>query len=134
MTNENVDTHSPEQAAAWLRKRADENRRVAALPPDQWPRDAGRLQHFAFRFEQVANTIECMAQELERRAPEPGGDWVRTSEREPTAADARNGRVLVFYPDEKMDADMEETHWSNVTEYPNLYPWWRPMPSPPNRE
>lgn len=57
MTNE-VDTHSPADAVAWLRKRAEENRRVAELPPQDWPRDPGVLKHLAFRFDQTADLID----------------------------------------------------------------------------
>jgi hypothetical protein len=52
------DWHNADQFAAWLRKRADENRRVAALPPDQWPRSPSLLQHLAHRFEQGAAIVE----------------------------------------------------------------------------
>lgn len=58
LTADEQDWHNADQFAAWLRKRADENRRVAALPPDQWPRSPSLLQHLAHRFEQGAAIVE----------------------------------------------------------------------------
>lgn len=66
MTNE-VDTHSPADAVAWLRKRAEENRRVAELPPQDWPRDPGVLKHLAFRFDQTADLIDRLDKKCEPR-------------------------------------------------------------------
>lgn len=63
-----VDMHSPADLAAWLRKRADENRRVSELPPDEWPRSAGLLKHLAFRFDQAAQIVEQMERDM-RHAP-----------------------------------------------------------------
>jgi hypothetical protein len=61
-----VDTHTPEEFSAWLEKRAKENRSVAALPFNQWPRSPEVLKHLAFRFEQGAEIVRKMAAEIER--------------------------------------------------------------------
>jgi hypothetical protein len=53
-----LDQHSPADFAAWLRKRAHENRRLASLPREKWPRlNPDLLKHFAFRFEQGAEIL-----------------------------------------------------------------------------
>jgi hypothetical protein len=58
MTAEDVvDAHDPAGMAAWLDKRAEENRRVAELPPSKWPQRPELLKHLSFRFEQAAALV-----------------------------------------------------------------------------
>jgi hypothetical protein len=64
VTTDPVDEHDPDGMAAWLRKRAEENRRVAELPPQDWPRNPGVLQHLALRFEQAAAMVEKLSAAL----------------------------------------------------------------------
>lgn len=62
---EGLDRHTPPDFAAWLRKRAEENRRVAELPPSKWPQRPELLKHLAFRFEQGAEIVETLERERE---------------------------------------------------------------------
>lgn len=63
MSTENVpvDEHDAAGFAGWLRMRADENRRVADLPRNEWPYHPNVLRHLAFRFEQGAKLVEQQA-------------------------------------------------------------------------
>lgn len=61
-----VDRHNPETFAGWLRMRGDENRRVAELAPEEWPRNPHLLRHLAFRFDQGAALFDQLRNEVEQ--------------------------------------------------------------------
>jgi hypothetical protein len=65
-TDEHVDRHDPADFAGWLRVRASENRRVAELPAEQWPKRPALLWHLALRFEQGAELVDEMRGEIEQ--------------------------------------------------------------------
>lgn len=64
MTADQVDAHDPAGFAGWLRMRAEENRRVAALPLNQWPTHPHVLKHLAFRFDQGAELFDRVTADL----------------------------------------------------------------------
>ena len=54
--------------------------------------------------------------------------WIRCSDRMPTEEDSDiNKLVLVGYPNEFS----ETTYWGHVVKHPDLYPYWQPLPTPP---
>lgn len=60
--------------------------------------------------------------------------WVKSSEQQPTADDARFGMVYVYYPAGAFRGPLAElTRWQYVVERPDLYVWWHRLPAPPDQ-